>query len=626
MDVDEELEEERRRMMADRSRRRASISLASSTSMRDMSQFRASMTAISDGEDEEEEDEEEGEELSDEQEEEEEGEEEEEEEDIYGNFQSDESDESDDELEDEEHDDDYESHDKDELVYMLRETEQRMQQAAEFGQALLQQTELLKRENSRLTQEREETATQLEENEWRMDELETEKAHLQDMISAQQEEMKAMVERTSVSEEHESETEPQVRERSVSSVQREQAISDEEEYQRKRAIAAERSVKELTASLSDLREREVELLDGKAAELDARVAAEQEAREQKRALGQAQTEVAAKTAEFAELQTQFDSQRDALEKEQRLRGHIETRLGMYAREIRDMKTFLSDPDKKDGVLKRLDLLETKVDHALSSGGAVDAVAATAQLPKRDLTVMVTKSDLVQAAGRSKFSVSTIEELEAELIKKLQLSVAAIAIHSWDAELGTYIHAADLSDLSDRPKVQLQEREKLEEEARELAKAEVAAIVSNTEEAELVEPEDTEEHQPSSEEDAKLIESLRKEVESLSSKLRTSRKEVTRLRKAQAAQEKEAKEMLAGEFEKKERAHRNKIIKMKESSRRKKLTRECFQRWYQLTAGDKLTKLQAAQAEAQAAVEAAKGLSAADLEAAVRICRFTHLKT
>jgi hypothetical protein len=269
------------------------------------------------------------------------------------------------------------------------------------------------------------------------------------------------------------------------------------------------------------------------------------------------------------------------------------------------------------VLKRLDVLETKVGQAMSSEGVAAAAAAAADAPKRDLTVMVTKNDLVPAAGRSKFSVSTIEELEAELIKKLKLGVAAIAIHSWDAELGTYIHAADLSDLTDRPKVQLQEREKLEEEAREIAQAEVAAIVSNSEEAQLAEPENTEERPPSSEEDAKLIESLRKEVESLSSKLRTSRKEVTRLRKAQVAQEKEAKEMLVGEFEKKERAHRNKIIKMKEISRRKKLTRECFHGWYQLTAGDKLTKLQAAQAEAQAAVEAAKGLTAADLEAAVR---------
>ena len=78
---------------------------------------------------------------------------------------------------------------------------------------------------------------------------------------------------------------------------------------------------------------------------------------------------------------------------------------------------------------------------------------------------------------------------------------------------------------------------------------------------------------------------------------------------------EAENKAAEEFEKKERAHRAKIIKMKELSRRKKLTRECFHRWYQLTAGDKLTKLQAAQAEAEAAVEAAKGLTAADLEAA-----------
>ena len=47
---------------------------------------------------------------------------------------------------------------------------------------------------------------------------------------------------------------------------------------------------------------------------------------------------------------------------------METRLGMYAREIKDMKTFISDPDKRDGALKRLDVLETKVDEAMSSQG------------------------------------------------------------------------------------------------------------------------------------------------------------------------------------------------------------------------------------------------------------------
>ena len=40
-------------------------------------------------------------------------------------------------------------------------------------------------------------------------------------------------------------------------------MRDEEEHQRKRAIAAERTVKELSASLADLRAREIELLDGK---------------------------------------------------------------------------------------------------------------------------------------------------------------------------------------------------------------------------------------------------------------------------------------------------------------------------------------------------------------------------
>ena len=133
-----------------------------------------------------------------------------------------------------------------------------------------------------------------------------------------------------------------------------------------------------------------------------------------------------------ELQSSLETQRSTLEKEQRTKAHMETRLGMLAREMKDLRIFVNDPNKRDGVLKRLDALETQVTQASSLEAAEAAAAAAAAAPKRDLTVMVTKNELVQAAGRSKFSVSTIEELEAELIKKLQLSVAAIAIHSWDA--------------------------------------------------------------------------------------------------------------------------------------------------------------------------------------------------
>lgn len=60
--------------------------------------------------------------------------------------------------------------------------------------------------------------------------------------------------------------------------------------------------------------------------------------------------------------------------------------------------------------------------------------------------------------------------------------------------------------------------------------------------------------------------------------------------------------------------------MKELSRRKKLIRDCFQGWYQSTAGDKLDKLKAAQAEAEAAAASMEGGSAeqkALLEAAER---------
>ena len=78
----------------------------------------------------------------------------------------------------------------------------------------------------------------------------------------------------------------------------------------------------------------------------------QEVREHKRALGQVETEAAAKAAAFTELQQQLESQREQLEKEQRLKGHMETRLGMLAREMKDMRTFMNDPNKRHAVPAR----------------------------------------------------------------------------------------------------------------------------------------------------------------------------------------------------------------------------------------------------------------------------------
>ena len=435
MDVDDELEEERRKMMADRGRRRASMSMSAGDAAQMFARHSVtSAMAVADedeaeGSDEEGSDDEGSEEGSgsdDAAEEEEDADEyeqasEEEEEDIYGDFGSGSG--SDDEDEADYYDDDYDTMDKDDLVYMLRESEQRVQQAAEFGQQLMQQAELLTAENARASADREEMSTQIEEAEWRLEELETEKVHLQDIVAEQAEEMKTQLERTSISEPDDGGGAPSLS-RSTSHktlIAREHALGEEEDFQRNRAIAAERTVKELNASLAELRANEMELLDGKASEVTARVAAEKELREEKRKAATTEEEVAGKATVLAELQSAAEATKGEQEREKAQKTHIETRLGMLVREMKDLREFAADPNKAGAVIKRLDALDAQVAQATSPRAA----AATAA-PKRDLTVMVTKNDLVQAAGRSKFSVSTLEELETALISKLGLTCAAIA--------------------------------------------------------------------------------------------------------------------------------------------------------------------------------------------------------
>ena len=68
--------------------------------------------------------------------------------------------------------------------------------------------------------------------------------------------------------------------------------------------------------------------------------------------------------------------------------------------------------------------------------------------------MVTRSELVQSAGRGKFSVGSLPELEQALIAKLALEVESVAIEVWDKASGTFAPAGELGDLPDRCKLRL----------------------------------------------------------------------------------------------------------------------------------------------------------------------------
>ena len=68
--------------------------------------------------------------------------------------------------------------------------------------------------------------------------------------------------------------------------------------------------------------------------------------------------------------------------------------------------------------------------------------------------MVTRSELVQSAGRGKFSVGSLPELEQALIAKLSLSVESVAIEVWDKASGSFAQAGELGELPDRCKLRL----------------------------------------------------------------------------------------------------------------------------------------------------------------------------
>ena len=137
------------------------------------------------------------------------------------------------------------------------------------------------------------------------------------------------------------------------------ALSEEEDFQRNRAIAAERTVKELTASLAELRANEIELLDGKASEVTARVAAEKELREEKRKTATIEEEAAGKAKVLVELESAAEAVKGEQEKEKAQKTHMETRLGMLVREMKDLREFAADPHKGESVSRRSHTMHTR---------------------------------------------------------------------------------------------------------------------------------------------------------------------------------------------------------------------------------------------------------------------------
>jgi hypothetical protein len=394
----------------------------------------------------------------------------------------DDDDNDDDDNDDDDDDDNYESMEHDELVSRLREMEVQVQQAADFGRAMMadvQQLPVANAEVVRLQEEVEEAATLLEESEWRIEELDSQKAALHEMVQEQQSEL-ALARQlrpygitggdASVDDgdavataggEH------------IASEVAEAGGANIAESELRENLALHREVATLRESLEASRTAELQVMEAKDDEASARVAAEREARHLRAQMRQVEERVAEAESKHMALASEL-SLRDSTEKAAaRLRSQMELRLGRFGREFALMRDALNDPDKMEGLLRRLDLIGKQ--QAEAGKGTAAATTGREAGPPRELTLMVVRSDVVNDPARLKLTVRSLAELEDSLLKELKdkgkmaTETVAVAIRAWDTGLDTFAPCCELADIeNDRTRVELVSREQDEEELRQLA--------------------------------------------------------------------------------------------------------------------------------------------------------------
>ena len=108
---------------------------------------------------------------------------------------------------------------------------------------------------------------------------------------------------------------------------------------------------------------------------------------------------------------------------------LELRLRMLEREFMFLREALQDPEKGEAVEKRLfSLANVFVDEAESAEGAASPKKGAPKRDTKDLTLMISKNDIVPDNHRLKLKVASLVELEAVLQAKLKVHTPANTMH------------------------------------------------------------------------------------------------------------------------------------------------------------------------------------------------------
>jgi hypothetical protein len=230
----------------------------------------------------------------------------------------------------------------------------------------------------------------------------------------------------------------------------------------------------LEAELVDVRVETAELIESKRQMEEVRVASERERKKFAEKELRTREELEGTEKKLVKAQTMAEKGFAVATKATNRANSLELRLRMLEREFLYLREALQEPDKAEAVEKRLfslaNVFADDAEGAESSAVASAGPAKTPKRPTRDLTLMISKNDIVPDNHRLKLKVASLMELEAVLQTKLKVE-HPISLMVWDRAFGDFVAVMAFEDVEARSKLQIVKKEEVPDAA-EAVKAEL----------------------------------------------------------------------------------------------------------------------------------------------------------
>lgn len=226
-------------------------------------------------------------------------------------------------------------------------------------------------------------------------------------------------------------------------------------------------VSALEAEIVDIKVETAELIESKRQMEEVRVASERERKKSTEKELRTREELEGAEAKLAKAQKMAEKGFAVATKATNRANSLELRLRMLEREFNYLREALQEPDKAEAVEKRLfSLANVFADEPEAKGPSESVQPATKKRPTRDLTLMISKNDIVPDNHRLKLKVASLMELEAVLQTKLKVD-HPIALMIWDRAFGDFVAVMSFEDVEARSKVQLVKKEEPPDAAEEV---------------------------------------------------------------------------------------------------------------------------------------------------------------